>query len=105
MLPSDLVNMSIPSDHAGFEYKEKLKELLEASGNKVKDYGTFSTEPVDYPGYIWPGRAACCDRPVRVGNRRWRFGERRSHGRQPAEGNSLCRLLECRIGVIGPPTQ
>lgn len=58
MLPLDSVNMSIASDHAGFEYKEKLKELLEASGHKVNDFGTFSTEPVDYPDFIRPAAQA-----------------------------------------------
>ena len=37
------------SDHAGFCLKEELKAFVEELGHTVKDYGTFSTEAVDYP--------------------------------------------------------
>lgn len=37
------------SDHAGFCLKEELKAFVEGLGHTVKDYGTFSTEAVDYP--------------------------------------------------------
>src|SRR6478735_5678157 len=48
------MKIAIGSDHAGFEYKEKLRELLAHLGHKVKDFGTHSDEPVDYPVYIRP---------------------------------------------------
>jgi len=35
----------------GFEYKEKLKELLSSKGNEINDYGCFSLESVDYPDF------------------------------------------------------
>jgi len=44
----------IASDHGGFEAKEYVKNQLEKEGYKVKDFGTFSTESVDYPDYIHP---------------------------------------------------
>ena len=43
------MKIALGSDHAGFRYKEKVKELLTSLGHEVKDFGTFSEEPVDYP--------------------------------------------------------
>lgn len=37
------------SDHGGFEMKEHLKKILEELGYRYRDFGTFSTEAVDYP--------------------------------------------------------
>lgn len=39
----------IGSDHGGFEMKENLKKFLAKEGIEVKDYGTYSTQSVDYP--------------------------------------------------------
>ena len=40
----------IASDHAGYELKEALKEAF-AQDIEWEDYGTFSTESVDYPDF------------------------------------------------------
>ena len=48
------MRIAIGSDHAGFHYKEMLKQRLVAQGHEVRDCGTHSTEPVDYPNYIRP---------------------------------------------------
>ena len=46
------MNISIGNDHAGVELKQNiLKELQEY---KVKNYGTNSSESVDYPDFIHP---------------------------------------------------
>jgi ribose 5-phosphate isomerase B len=42
------MKISLGTDHAGFRYKEKVKELLISLGHEVKDCGTFSEDPVDY---------------------------------------------------------
>ena len=46
--------IALGSDHAGFTYKEKIKQFLSALGHKVTDFGTHSEEPVDYPLFIRP---------------------------------------------------
>lgn len=46
--------IAIGADHAGYDYKEAIKNHLEGRGITVKDFGTHSTEPVDYPTYIRP---------------------------------------------------
>ncbi len=43
--------IAIGADHAGFEYKEKLKQLLTSMGLEFRDFGTQSTESTDYPDY------------------------------------------------------
>lgn len=47
----DSKNIPLASDHAGFELKEKVKEYLVSKGYEVKDFGTYSSESVDYPDY------------------------------------------------------
>lgn len=43
--------IGLASDHAGFEMKQHIIELFKASGIKFTDFGTFSTESVDYPDF------------------------------------------------------
>lgn len=58
-------------DHAGYELKEYVKQILESKGITCKDFGTHSTESCDYPdfahplayaveaGEVYPGIAIC----------------------------------------------
>ncbi len=48
------MKIAIGSDHAGFRYKEKIRDLLQSLGHDVTDFGTHSEEPVDYPLFIRP---------------------------------------------------
>jgi ribose 5-phosphate isomerase B len=48
------MHIAIVSDHAGFQYKERIRALLTNWGHNVTDFGTDSPEPVDYPLYIRP---------------------------------------------------
>ena len=41
-------------DHAGFELKEFLKSSLIERGLEIKDFGTYSSDSVDYPDMIHP---------------------------------------------------
>lgn len=43
--------IALGADHAGFEYKEKIKGLLKSLGFEFRDYGTNSAESTDYPDY------------------------------------------------------
>ncbi len=38
------MKIALASDHAGFEYKERIKQLLERQGHEVRDFGAHSTE-------------------------------------------------------------
>ena len=43
--------IALGADHAGYEYKEKVKELLRSLGIPFEDFGTNSAESTDYPDY------------------------------------------------------
>ncbi|MES2794860.1 MAG: ribose 5-phosphate isomerase B [Bacteroidota bacterium] len=47
-------NIAIGADHAGFQYKEAIKELLAKKGYHVIDKGAFSESSVDYPDFAHP---------------------------------------------------
>ena len=65
------LKISIGSDHAGFEYKEKIRSVLTAAGHDVRDFGTYSAQPVDYPLFIRPAAEAVasgeCERGIVLG--------------------------------------
>ncbi len=45
------MHIAVGSDHAGFAFKETVKEYLKKSGHKVTDFGTFSPGSCDYPDF------------------------------------------------------
>jgi ribose 5-phosphate isomerase B len=48
------MKIALGSDHAGFEYKQAIERFLTGEGHEVYDFGTHSTDPVDYPDFIIP---------------------------------------------------
>ena len=50
------IKIAIGADHAGFEYKEILKDFLQ--DYEVKDFGTHSENSVDYPDFAHPVASA-----------------------------------------------
>jgi ribose 5-phosphate isomerase B len=48
------MKIAIGSDHAGFEYKERICHHLRLLGHEVQDFGTHTSDPVDYPLFIRP---------------------------------------------------
>lgn len=48
------MNISIASDHAGFEQKEALRDFLIGKGHKVVDRGPATDDRVDYPDFAAP---------------------------------------------------
>ena len=45
------MKIALGADHAGYEMKQKVKQLLERMGHNVVDFGTHSDESVDYPEF------------------------------------------------------
>jgi ribose 5-phosphate isomerase B len=50
--------IALGSDHAGYKYKEAIKAMLLGEGHTVRDFGTHSSEPCDYPDFIRPAAEA-----------------------------------------------
>ena len=65
------MKIALASDHAGFEYKQAVRDWLLAHGHDVRDFGTASSAPVDYPDYIRPAAQAVargeCERGIVLG--------------------------------------
>jgi ribose 5-phosphate isomerase B len=43
--------VAVGADHGGYPLKEELKKLLAELGHRVRDFGTNSTDAVDYPDF------------------------------------------------------
>ena len=52
------MDISIGSDHAGFELKQNIRNLLLNLGHTVADYGTYSSDSMDYPDVAHPVASA-----------------------------------------------
>jgi ribose 5-phosphate isomerase B len=52
------LRIAIGADHAGFEYKELLRDYLISASYEVKDFGTYSPDSVDYPDFAHPVASA-----------------------------------------------
>ncbi len=65
------VRIALASDHAGYAYKAAVASHLAACGHDPVDFGTFSTDSVDYPDFIHLAAAAVasgeCERAVVLG--------------------------------------
>lgn len=46
--------IGMAADHAGYELKEALKQMLTSMGYTIRDFGTHSTESMDYPDVAHP---------------------------------------------------
>ncbi len=57
--------IGIASDHGGYELKQKIMENLKEFD--FKDYGTYSTESVDYPLYAFKLGEAVANNEVKKG--------------------------------------
>lgn len=58
--------VALGADHAGYEFKMMILELLEAKGLQILDVGTHNQDSVDYPDFAHPvseaveqGTASC----------------------------------------------
>lgn len=48
------MKIAIASDHGGFELKKEIIKFLEQKNIQYKDFGTFSSDSVDYPDVAIP---------------------------------------------------
>ena len=52
------MKIGICNDHAGVEYKFKLVKMLQKRGIEVVNFGTDTTDSVDYPDFAQPWKTA-----------------------------------------------
>ena len=90
------MKIALASDHAGFVYKEKIRQMLAAEGYDVHDFGTSSEDPVDYPLFIRPAAVAVargeCERGIVLGGSG--NGEAIVANRIPGIRCAVCRNVE-----------
>ena len=65
------MKIALGTDHAGYELKERVKQYLIENGHEVRDFGTYSAKPCDYPDFVYPAALATatgeCDRTIVLG--------------------------------------
>ena len=87
-----VMKIALGTDHAGFDYKERIKQFLQESGYEVEDFGTHSADPVDYPRFIRPAAEAVsggtCHRAIVLGGSG--NGEAMTANRVPGVRCALC---------------
>jgi ribose 5-phosphate isomerase B len=45
------MKIAIGADHKGFDFKNRIRSILEKKGIEVEDVGTYSEESTDYPDF------------------------------------------------------
>ena len=61
------MRIGIGNDHRGYELKKEIVEYLLELGYEVKNYGSDSTEPVDYPIYAFKVGEAIKNKEIDMG--------------------------------------
>lgn len=65
------MRIAIGSDHAGFAYKQAIKQMLLAAGHEVSDFGTDSEQAVSYVDFVGAAALAVgrgeCERGIVLG--------------------------------------
>lgn len=61
------MKIAIAADHAGFEFKEKIKKWLESNDIEVEDFGTDSEESTDYPDYAYAAAKSVAENENELG--------------------------------------
>lgn len=59
--------IAIGCDHGGYQLKQEILTFLEQKGYEYKDFGCFSEEAVDYPGYAKQVARAVADKTYEKG--------------------------------------
>lgn len=61
------MKIAVASDHAGFELKKQVIELLKSMEHEVLDFGTYSNDSVDYPDFAVPASEAVASKDADMG--------------------------------------
>jgi ribose 5-phosphate isomerase B len=61
------MNIAIGNDHAGPDYKKAIVAMLQSKGHNVTNYGTDTTDSVDYPDFGHPVATAVASKKADFG--------------------------------------
>lgn len=61
------MRIAVAADHAGLPLKGPIIEWLEGAGHEAVDFGTGTSDPVDYPDVIAPAARAVAAGDCRLG--------------------------------------
>jgi ribose 5-phosphate isomerase B len=61
------MKIAIGADHAGYDYKEKLKKYLAENKFEITDKGTYSPDSADYPDFAHPVAKAVAGKEADAG--------------------------------------
>lgn len=61
------LRIALGADHGGYEMKEDVKRVLTDLGHDYQDFGTHSTEAVDYPDYAHLAARAVASQTCNLG--------------------------------------
>ncbi len=88
--------IALASDHAGYSFKERTKELLDNLGFSWKDYGTHSSERVDYPDFAHAAARGIlsgeCDRGIFICGSGIGIGM--AANKHPGIRAAMCQIVE-----------
>ena len=92
-------------DHAGFDRKEAIVDFLNNQGYIVLDFGTFSTESVDYPDFAHQVANAVEKSIATWGGACLRQWHRSGYHGKQTSGDQSSTVLEKRIGCTRTSAQ
>lgn len=52
------MKIAMANDHAGYQLKMEIKEILEKEGHEIVDFGCFDENSADLPDFIYPAALA-----------------------------------------------
>jgi len=88
--------IALAADHGGYEFKERIKHLLDALGYSWQDFGTHSMDSMDYPDVAHPAAEAIlrgeCDRGIFVCGTG--IGMSLAANRHPGIRAAACQIVE-----------
>lgn len=62
-----MIKIAFACDHAAYEVRKSIFDLLKSRGYEVLDFGTEGSDSVDYPDHVHPFAKAIVDKEVEQG--------------------------------------
>ena len=103
--PAQPRRIALAADHGGVQMKAAIKQWLAQRGYPFADFGTHSTEPVDYPEYAFIVAREIARRQFRPRRADLQERHRHEHRRQPLPRRARRDRQRRTMGPAQPRTQ